>query len=156
MDAVPAFWRHLDGLYRQVHARSLELNTFPLPEGFFRAVLHYPECELLLLRERGAEEALPVAVIAAFRAPGRYCPLVLGMDYRLVRDQGLYRQCLRATLTRARALGATSLELGMGAGLQKRRLGALAREGAVFIQAEDHYALDVLAQVKAELGVGSA
>ena len=56
---------------------------------------------------------------------------------------------------RARALALPVLSIGMGAGLQKRRFGAQPIRSDIYVQAEDHYALDVLAQIKAELGVGT-
>jgi hypothetical protein len=96
-----------------------------------------------------------VGVGACFRGIDTYCPMVIGLDYEYVRSRGLYRQCLRAAFLRARALGLARVSLGMGAGDQKRRFGARPLRGHVYVQAEDHYALDVLAQIKAELGVGA-
>lgn len=147
---------HLRGLYEQVKSRSLELNTFPLPDDFFARAACSPCWEVLLVRPTEAPDALPVGVVAAFHAEGRYCPMVLGMDDTLATERGLYRQILRHVIARARELGASRVELGMGAGLQKRRLGARATTSQLYLQIDDHFGIEVLSQIKAELGLGSA
>ncbi len=136
-------------LYRNVHGRSRELNTFPLPGDVFDRMLEDECWELLLLRPRAAAVGTPpLALVASFRGPGTYSPMVIGLDYDHVRSAGLYRQCLRHVIQRGRALGYRSIALGLGAGLQKRRFGARAETGSVYLLAEDHYPLDVLAEIR--------
>ena len=149
-------WKHLHGLYAQLHERSCEINTFALPSDYFRLAASQPNWELVLLTRRGHPDRKPVGVFSACRGIDTYSPTVIGLETDLIRSHGLYRQALRAAVARARQLGLKHMELGFGAGLQKRRLGAQAETSAVYLQAEDHYALDVLAEIKAELGLGTA
>jgi hypothetical protein len=137
---------HLYSLYRAVAERSLDLNTFPLPRGIFRAMLDAPGWELMLLRLEGA-----VVAFGAHFAGGRhYAPMVIGLDYAYVHSHHSYRQALRAAMLRARALGARRVLLGMGAGFEKRRFGAHAQERVAFAQASDHYSAQVLAALAAD------
>jgi 7-keto-8-aminopelargonate synthetase-like enzyme len=141
---------HLYGLYRNVAARGLELNTFPLPSEILRDMLEHPSWELMLLRLPGG----PVVAFGAhFVSATHYAPMVVGLDYDYVRSHHSYRQCLRQALLRARAHGAERLLLGMGATLEKRRFGAREHQRCAFVQTSDHYAADVLASLAAGTSV---
>ena len=146
---------HLYGLYRQVHARALDLNTFPLPRSLFAAMAERPQWEWLMLTlkpEHGGEPgALPVAFAACYRGRDHYVPHVCGLDDAYVRTHGAYRQLLRHCVLRARVLGVSRLELGLGAPLEKRRLGARAKRHEVFVQNADHYQIEVLAELMGEV-----
>ena len=140
-------------LYRNVKQRSFELNTFALPHDIFARMAELPEWELLALRFRpGAEPGAPdepVAVVACFVGDDRSVPTVIGLDYRYVRSHGLYRQCLRHVLLRAREQGRERVLFGMGAPLEKRRFGARPETRAYYVQADDHYGFDVIHQIGA-------
>ena len=126
---------------------QLEINTFPLPRGIFRAMLDSPCWELVLLRLRGDDR---VAFGAHFLGARHYAPMVIGLDYEYVRSHHSYRQALRQALLRGRSLGARRILLGMGAGLEKRRFGAHAQERVAFAQASDHYSAQVLDALAAD------
>jgi 7-keto-8-aminopelargonate synthetase-like enzyme len=136
----------LYALYRAVAERGLDVNTFPLPRGVFRAMLDAPGWELVLLRLDGT-----VVAFGAHFAGGRhYAPMIVGLDYAYVRSHHTYRQALRVALLRARELGARRVLLGMGAGFEKRRFGAHAQERVALAQASDHYSAQVLAALAAD------
>jgi 7-keto-8-aminopelargonate synthetase-like enzyme len=139
---------HLRGLYRNVKSRSFELNTFDLPAETFDRMIESPPWEVLVLRPRSASCA--VAVVGCYAGIGVYVPTVIGLDYRFVYDRGLYRQCLRHILERARELGRSRVLFGMGAALEKRRFGAHATRNALYVQIHDTYAFDAVAQMSAE------
>ena len=145
---------HYHELYRAVKNRNLALNTFDLPETLFERMLTSPAWELVTLRLRpefgGGPGGLPVAVGACFVGPEQYVPLVLGLDYRYVRSRGLYRQCLLQAVRRAQHHGLQRVLLGMGAPLEKRRFGAGAQQRYLYLQTDDHYPFDVLAELAAE------
>jgi hypothetical protein len=145
---------HFHELYLNVKQRSFALNTFRLPRDLFACMLEFPGWELLTLRVRpgtapGAPDA-PVAVIACFVGDDRYVPTVIGLDYRYVRSHGLYRQCLRHILLRARELDRRRVLFGMGASLEKRRFGARPESRAYYVRADDHYSFDVIHQISVE------
>jgi len=140
-------------LYLNVKQRSFALNTFRLPRDFFVRMLEFPSWEFLTLRVRpgiepGAPEA-PIAVVACFVGDDRYVPTVIGLDYRYVRSHGLYRQCLRHILLRARELEIGRVSFGFGASLEKRRFGAKSEPRVYYVQANDHYSFDVIHQMSA-------
>ena len=139
---------HLYGLYQAVQARGRDLNSFPLPKSFLREMLVHPSWELmtLTLRETGAV----VAFGAHFIGARHYAPMIVGLDYDVVRSHGAYRQALRQAMLRARALGARRVLLGMGATFEKTRFGAHVQARVAFAQASDHYSSEVLAALAAD------
>lgn len=142
----------LYALYENVRADNLELNTFPLPRTFLRAMASSPAFELLIFRERDRPELGPVCFLASYLGDGTYSPLLTGLDYALVRARGLYRQMLRHGTLRARALGKRKVHFGFGASLEKRRFGARPVASTMFLEADDHYAFDALAHIAADAG----
>ncbi|MEZ4279256.1 MAG: aminotransferase class I/II-fold pyridoxal phosphate-dependent enzyme [Myxococcota bacterium] len=139
-------------LYENVRAENLELNTFPLPRAFLRAMASSPGWELLVFRERERPERGPVCFLASAVGDSVYTPLLTGLDYDLVRERGLYRQMLRHGTLRARALGKPKVHFGFGASLEKRRFGARPVASTMYLEADDHYAFDALAHIAAEAG----
>lgn len=131
---------HFHGLYLQVKARNLGFNTFALPEDFFAQVAGRAPWELVIARIND----LVVGVGACFVGPGTYTPLALGLDYRYVYSHGLYRTMLWQGARRARAHGAGRLYLGVGAPLEKRRVGAHVVPQVAYMQAISHDNMDEL------------
>jgi 7-keto-8-aminopelargonate synthetase-like enzyme len=146
-----AVMAHFNRLYREVQERSLALNTFPLPDDFFERMLGYPGFELLTLKLRteagGAVDALPQVFGACFAGRTQYVPLVAGLDYRVVSTHAGYRQLLKHALLRARARGLERVFFGMGADLEKSRMGALPTEHRLYVQSHDHFQQDVMAMI---------
>jgi 7-keto-8-aminopelargonate synthetase-like enzyme/predicted N-acyltransferase len=150
---------HFQRLYRNVKDRSLALNTFDLPSTLFPKMLESNAWELVLLRLRpefgGAPDGPAVAVGACFVGAEQYVPMVLGLDYRYVRSHGLYRQCLLQAVRRAQHHGLRRVLFGMGAELEKRRFGATPRQNCLYVQTDDHYAVDALAALAADAATGA-
>ena len=140
---------HLHGLYESVRAQSLELNTFALPVSLWQRISTSPDWELVLLRPRGEAEAPVSGFFAAYHGGASYVPLVAGLDYTFVAERGLYRQLLRQTLERARRLGRERILFGFGASLEKRRFGARPVASNMFVELDDHFAVDAIEQISA-------
>jgi hypothetical protein len=147
---------HLFELYRNVRARSLELNSFELPRTILRDMLRDDCWELVLLRLADQPAGPPVAFGAHYAGARHYVPMIVGLDYAFVRSHHSYRQALRQALLRARERGADRVLLGMGAGLEKRRFGAVAERRLAYVQAGDHYAQEVLAALTGEADAAGA
>jgi 7-keto-8-aminopelargonate synthetase-like enzyme len=130
-------------LYRNVHARSLELNVFPLPRRFFDSMLAQPGWELVILRlpEAGTR---PVAFAALHVGPDHVQPVLVGLDYRYVASHHAYQQTLWQTIRAAQRHGAGRVLLGMSADLQKSRFGARPVRRWVYVQPTESYQNDVL------------
>ena len=139
---------HLYELYLAVQARGRDLNSFPLPKGFLREMLAHPSWELMTLRLRSTGHV--AAFGAHFLGARHYAPMIVGLDYAVVRSHGAYRQALRQAILRARSLGSKRVLLGMGATFEKTRFGAHTQERVAFAQASDHYSSEVLAALAAD------
>ncbi len=149
MDAGLA--NHLHALYRNVKTRNLGLNTFELPETLLQELAGSPDWEIVTLRPSDADEdALPVGFFASFTGQPAYVPLVAGLDYTHVRERGLYRQLLRHVVQRARDRGQRRVLFGLEASLEKRRMGARPEQSLLFVEADDLYTFDAVAQIAAE------
>ncbi len=111
-------------------------------------MLSHPSWELmtLTLKETGAV----VAFGAHFIGARHYAPMVVGLDYDVVRTHGAYRQAMRRAILRARELGSRRVLLGMGATFEKTRFGAHVQERVAFAQASDFYSSEVLAALSAD------
>ena len=144
-------WPHFYELYRAVQRRSLALNTFPLPEDFFERMVGHPGFEILALRLRpefdGERDALPQIFVACYAGRTQYVPLVAGLDYRFVLTHAGYRQALKHAWLRAKARGLERVYFGMGAGLEKTRVGARPTPHRLYVQSHDHFQQDVLAMI---------
>jgi hypothetical protein len=139
---------HFHTLCDNVRRRNLGLNTFALPAGIFERMLESPNWELVVMHRADAPEgALPVGVSASFKGPGTYVPMVVGLDYDMVASHGLYRRFLLEAVRRGKVHGAEEIYFGMGAPLEKQRLGAQTVTRCVYIQASDHYHEELMAQI---------
>nr|WP_231134844.1 aminotransferase class I/II-fold pyridoxal phosphate-dependent enzyme [Motilibacter deserti] len=141
---------HLYGLYRNVHARNLELNVFPLPRRVLDAVLATPGWELTVLRLVGGPDA-PVAFGVQHLGGQHVAPLFVGLDYDYVASHRAYQQTLWQAVRSGRRRGARKILFGMSAGLQKSRFGATSQRRWAYVQASETYNLDVLTQMQESL-----
>ena len=142
----PAEVDELYGLYRNVHARSLELNVFPLPRRFFDAMLAQPGWEFVVLRLPEVGER-PVAFAALHVGPDHVQPVLVGLDYRYVASHNAYQQTLWQTIRSAQRHGAGRVLFGMSADLQKARFGARPQRRWVYVQPTESFQNDVLLQL---------
>lgn len=141
-------------LYLNVKRQNLALNTFDLPKTVFVNMLKHPCWELVLFYPKSPLDVDPrraVGIMGSFVGPEQYAFLIVGMDYRYVRERGLYRQTLRQALLRTQHHGRRRVLLGMDAALEKRRFGAVEHQRQCFVQVTDHYNLERLAQIRADV-----
>jgi hypothetical protein len=143
-------------LYRAVHARSLELNVFPLPPQVMDAVLDHPGWEIVLLHlpDRAAG---PVAFSVQHVVPGdggHVAPVFVGLDYAYVAQHDSYQQLLFQALRSAQRHGASQVLYGMSADLQKARFGARPEKRWAYVQATETFNTAVLARVSETVAAG--
>jgi hypothetical protein len=135
---------HLHALYRDLAATHFEINIFAFPRELIDALLDSPAWEVVALtlpdQAGGPEHGMPVAWFAAHRSPRAYSAFLCGVDRAFVQGTqfGAYRQMLLAITRRARAVGAARVDLGMGAGVEKSRLGALPHPTRAYVRAVHH------------------
>jgi 7-keto-8-aminopelargonate synthetase-like enzyme len=142
----------LYALYRNVHARNLDLNVFPLPRRLLDAALEDPCWELVVLHLPTEREA-PVAFGLQHVGPDHVQPLFVGLDYAYVAGHHAYQQTLWQSVRAAQRHGARRVLFGMSADLQKARFGARRERRWVYVQPTESYQFDVLAQLTERVAV---
>src|SRR4051795_7977273 len=141
-------------LYRNVHARSYELNVFPLPRRVIDAVLQSPAWEIVLLRlpEEGPQP-VAFAVQHVLRGDeGHVAPLFVGLDYDYVPSHHSYQQLLFQSVRSALRHGVPRILYGMSADLHKGRFGARSEKRWAYVQATETFNADVLARMTETAG----
>jgi hypothetical protein len=152
--AVPEATRNaLYEMYRDVHARKVELNVFPLPRRIIDAVLDTPGWELIVLHLPDRAEG-PVAFGALNVAADRIATVFLGLDYEYVVSHASYQQMLLQALRAAQRRGARRVHYGMSAELQKSRFGAQPEKRWAYVQATETFNADVLAHIAETVPAG--
>lgn len=137
---------HLYEMYRGVHARRLDLNVFALPRRIIDVALDFPGWETLVLRLPG-ESDTAVAFGTLLVTEEEVSTVFLGLDPRYVASHHSYQQLLFQALRRARQRGATRVQFGMTADLQKSRFGARPERRWAYVQATETFNADVLAHL---------
>ncbi len=142
-------------MYGELAARKLKLNVFTFPEHLIPELLQSPAWEIVALRipaeHGGPADGRPVAFWAAHREDGHYAPLFCGFDTAFLASHGIYRQMLWQVVRRARAVGATTLHLGMDAEVEKHRFGARAVATCIYVRAAEHYQGAQLREIVADV-----
>ncbi|MFY0534290.1 GNAT family N-acetyltransferase [Nannocystis pusilla] len=128
----------------------------PLPPELLRTQLESGSWEFVLLRRQGGGP--PVAWAAARPAGREYRALYCGVDYDdfPAGEINPYRQLLWQLVRRAGQLGCERLHLGMGAGLEKTRLGATASPALALVRADDAFAATRLQEFVTQTALRSA
>lgn len=145
-------WERLYELYQNVKSRSYELNTYELPRNLFKRMHADPSWELMrvfLQPEHGGDEQ-PVAMLASFVGQGRFVPTIIGLDYRYVISQGLYRSILYEVVSRAIHYRVQEIDYGFGATMEKQKMGAKIQKRCLYMQSADNFNLEILSHLMAD------
>ena len=109
-------------LYTNVQKSSLEINTYALPFKLFQYCNCNDDWEFLKIYSKDTFELAAMGL--CYRTSMAYIPLIVGMDYRY-QDAGIYRVALDQALHRSYSLGYDLGGLGIGAGFEMYRIGAV-------------------------------
>lgn len=137
-EAEPVYYYQL---YKNVAAKSLELNTFHLPEKLFKNVFTNPQWEIIEVRLNSVEK--PVGIALCYKTRTNYIFLVSGIDYNYL-EQDVYPQVLWQIVLRAKQLNLKAVNLGLTASQNKRKIGASSIHQASFVQIQDKLAISVI------------
>ena len=142
-------------LYRNVHARGLDLNVFPLPRRIIDVLLASPGWEVLLLSlpDRASE---PVAFVVLNVTEQRVAGVFTGLDYDYVVSHRTYQQVLLQVLRAAQRRGAARVLYGMSADLQKSRFGARPEKRWAYLQPSETFNADVLEHITQTVSASAA
>ena len=143
--------RHSYDLYCQVHQKAYEINVYPLPFEFFKAICHHPNYDVMRLYLKDdslsfAEEK-PVAVMFSFVNAEVYSALIVGLEYEYLKSHNTYKQILYQTVQRARQLECNTLDLAYTAVMEKKKVGARPYPMCAYVQSLDRYSQAVLESI---------
>jgi 7-keto-8-aminopelargonate synthetase-like enzyme len=137
-------------LYMMVKNRSLNINTFQLPDKFFQQAARHKNWEFIELSVKNGNETKIGSFGVCYKSGKNYIPMVIGIDYDLNTIFNCYRQNMFRVMLRAKELKSKKLLLGMDASLEKTRLGARAIRKSVYLQIQDNFKLDIMSLIKNE------
>jgi 7-keto-8-aminopelargonate synthetase-like enzyme len=128
-------------MYLDVKERNLFINTFDIPLEFFENMFANDNTNWELLKistmRKGKHEV--AAVVFCYKSNSTYIPLIIGMNYDFIEELKIYKVSLYMMMKRAKAVGCTKMNLGFGASLEKRKLGAQVNKATMFIQIKDSF-----------------
>lgn len=111
-------------LYKSTAQKSVQLNTFVLPESFFQNIIEDEDWEVIELsykENKSTDEGIVVAVMFCYKTGSRYCPLYAGLNYNYL-DCDIYPQLLWQTILRAKNLAVSPINLGFTASQNKKKI----------------------------------
>ncbi|QCX37292.1 aminotransferase class I/II-fold pyridoxal phosphate-dependent enzyme [Aureibaculum algae] len=135
-------------LYLNVKHNNLGLNTFAYPQSLFKNMNEDKNWEFLLLYFKShvshASE-VPVGMMCCYKNSNHtFVPVVVGIDYELSRTYNIYRQLLYQTIKRAWESKFETIDFGLTAAFEKRKVGATVFSNHAFVQAKDNYFMDYM------------
>ncbi len=131
-------------LYNNVRLNNLGLNTFPYPINLFKNMSDHPNWEFILIHHPEQLNKI-IGVMFCYKNNAQtYVPSLVGIDYDYLKIYQTYRQLLYQTLKRAIQLKFKTIDLGLTASFEKKKLGAEVEEKYAYIQASDNYTLELL------------
>lgn len=136
-------------LFQQVSANNLGLNMFDYPKELLNEMSLNPNWEFIILHLKAEytneKKAIPVGVMFCYSNSGNaYVPAFIGMDYAYLQTYQVYRQLLFQTIKRAGELEKSSIDFGLTAAFEKKKLGAEVTEKVAYMQAKDNFSLEMM------------
>ncbi len=130
--------KHFYELYEAVRAKSLEINSFPLPFELFNQMNHSKNWETIILKLKSTNEIM--AYVFAYKATDNnsYYPVIIGMNYSQPTLK-VYKQMLFQTISRGMELSKTSIFLGLTATMEKRKIGAVTINQVAYLQSKNNF-----------------
>ena len=145
---------HLYELYENVRKNNLGLNTFSFPKKMVENMSNHPNWEFIILtlkKELNPQNNIPVGVMFCYKNGNNlYTPAFVGMNYTYLRQYQIYRQLLFQTIKRAGELHFNSINFGMTAAFEKKKLGAKIKSKVAYIQAKDNFSMEMMDAINNE------
>ena len=136
-------------LYKHVKDRNYGLNTFTYPLELFEHMNQDPLWEFIILHlkvDTTLKESPIVGVMFCYKNTVHqiYVPSLIGMDYAFLERHQVYRQLLYQTILRAISLRYQSIDFGITAAFEKRKVGATTTKIVAYVQADDNYTMEFI------------
>lgn len=130
-------------LYSTVAKRSLQLNNFILPIGFFMNLAASTDFEFIEMCWAATPEKI-VGVSINYITKTRYNFILTGMDYNYVQNCNLYPNILWQIIKRSNELNIPLTLLGLTASQNKRKFNAKQIRKVGFLQMKDNFSLSLI------------
>jgi 7-keto-8-aminopelargonate synthetase-like enzyme len=139
-------------MYLDVKERNLFINTFDIPLEFFENMFNSDNTnwEMLKINTMRKDKEEVAAVVFCYKSNCTYTPLIIGMNYDFIEELKIYKVSLYMMIKRAKAMGCTKMNLGFGASLEKRKLGAQVNKATMFVQIKDSFNNAVIEEMMAQ------
>ncbi|MDY7396863.1 aminotransferase class I/II-fold pyridoxal phosphate-dependent enzyme [Aureibaculum sp. 2210JD6-5] len=135
-------------LYLNVKNNNVGLNTFAYPKNLFTKMNMDNNWEFLLLylnNNAPSPNNSPVGMMCCYKNTDHtFVPVVVGMDYTFSRTYNIYRQLLYQTIKRAWQSNFKTIDFGLTAAFEKRKVGATIFSNHAFVQAKDNYFMEYM------------
>lgn len=134
-------------LFKEVKNKNFGLNTFHFPYKLFLEMNNSSSFEFLVLKlkKEYSNHLKPVAVgFCHYNFQGTYNPSIVGLDYEYVYEYGVYRQILYQVVKRAHSLGCHTINMGLSAAIEKKKVGATLYPKVAYVQAVDNYEQEMM------------
>jgi 7-keto-8-aminopelargonate synthetase-like enzyme/predicted N-acyltransferase len=132
-------------LYKQVKDKGFDMNTFYLPEKFFRVFNEFDSWEIIELSMLADPYSNIVGIGLCYKSiTNNYIPMIIGLDYSINKQYGIYRQILFQAVKRAAKLKCKKLYFGFGADIEKHKFGTKAIKKSVYFQVNDNFNIELL------------
>jgi 7-keto-8-aminopelargonate synthetase-like enzyme/predicted N-acyltransferase len=129
-------------LYLEVRGKNLDINSFAMPLKLFYAMIKNKQWDVYTLHHKANAEEM--AVVFSYISGSTYVPTLIGMNYNYLQQYKIYKQSLYRILLRAKELGCTKINMGFGAGLEKRKLNCNGMSNYSLIHMNDLFSAEYL------------
>lgn len=137
---------HCFTLFKNVQTNNLNINTFNYPVKLLEKMNKNEHWEFILAYKKETkeqEEKLPIGVMFCFKNQNKiYIPALIGLDYKLNQKFNIYRQLLFQTIMRATKLNFKTIDFGVSASFEKKKVGATPHSLIAFVQADDNFSME--------------
>lgn len=132
-------------MYKNVGANNFALNIFSYPYNLFSTINEATDWEFikLLVKEDNDKETF-AAVGISHISKTCYTPVLVGIDYSKNAKYNCYKQMLFQVCLRAMELNLSTINFGLSADVEKKKLGARQVSKYAYLEVRDNYNLEVL------------
>ena len=132
-------------LYSNVKDNNYAINTFKYKQEIFENMNESNNWEFILVALKKDSENPFTGVMFCYKnEKNAYVPELIGMDYKWAKEYQLYRQLLFQTIKRANELEIPTIDFGVSATFEKRKLGATVISKVAYIQTKDNFAMEAM------------
>lgn len=134
----------MHSMFLNVANRNKSLNIFPYPKKLITEISSDFSWEILCLYIKATDGLKLASVCFIHTSDLCYNPIFLGMNYDLATEFKVYKQLLFQITSRAISLQKKTINLGLSADTDKRKMGAVQIGKSVYISTKDSFNLELL------------